>query len=301
MDTATVQRSGAARREYHAGYRRRVSDAVLYFVMILVSFVALFPLLWALSTSFKDLRKVLSLPPQFIPDPFVPHNYVEIFTAVPFHMFLINSAKVTLIVLILRLLACSLAGYSFARLRSPGRDFIFGVLLTALMVPTALAIIPLYMLYQQIGWLDTHLSIIVAPALASTFGTFLMRQFFMTLPRELEEAALMDGANHPQIFARVMLPLTGPALAALAIFTFTATWNSFMEPFVFLRSIDQLTVPVGLSFFGRGSTTFATQGAPPAYNLLMAGSIVAVIPTTIALLIFQKYFTRGIAMTGIKG
>ena len=300
METAAVVRPATARRGTHTTRRRLLLDSAAYVLMTLIGLVAIFPLFWALSTSFKDPRRVLILPPQLIPDPFVPANYVEVFTVVPFHLFLLNSAKVTFLVLVLRLAACSLAGYSFARLRSPGRDVIFGALLAAIMVPTALAIIPLYMIYQKLGWLDTHLSIIVAPGLANTFGTFLMRQFFMTLPKELEEAALIDGASHPEIFARVMLPLAGPSLAALAIFTFTSSWNSFMEPLVFLRSVDNLTVPVGLSFFGRGSTTYATAGTPPAYNLLMAGSMVAIIPTIIVLLIFQKYFTRGIAMTGIK-
>ncbi|HEV8636633.1 MAG TPA: carbohydrate ABC transporter permease [Chloroflexota bacterium] len=279
----------------------RSRAAALYALMLLVALLAVFPLMWAISTSFKDPRRVLTLPPQLIPDPFVPENYLEIFRVVPFHLFIWNSVKVTLFVLVLRLLACSLAGYSFARLRTPGRDVIFGILLASLMVPGALAIIPRYMIYQQLGWIDTHLSIVVAPAIANTFGTFLMRQYFMTLPKELEEAALIDGATHPQIFARVMLPLAGPALAALAIFTFTTSWNSFLEPLVYLRSVDLLTIPPGLSFFGRGSTNYATAAAPPSYNLIMAGSVVAVIPTIAVFLVFQRYFTRGIAMTGLKG
>ncbi|HET6318074.1 MAG TPA: carbohydrate ABC transporter permease, partial [Chloroflexota bacterium] len=168
----------------------RSRAAALYALMLLVALLAVFPLMWAISTSFKDPRRVLTLPPQLIPDPFVPENYLEIFRVVPFHLFIWNSVKVTLFVLVLRLLACSLAGYSFARLRTPGRDVIFGILLASLMVPGALAIIPRYMIYQQLGWIDTHLSIVVAPAIANTFGTFLMRQYFMTLPKELEEAAL---------------------------------------------------------------------------------------------------------------
>lgn len=276
---------------------RRATGGALYALMGLIALVAIFPFLWTLSTSFKESGKVLVIPPQLIPRPFVPDNYVEIFREVPFHLFIVNSIKVTSLVLVLRLLACSLAGYSFARLRSPGRDAIFGVLLASLMVPGALALIPRYFIYQQLGWINTHWAIIVAPAIANTFGTFLMRQFFMTLPKELEEAAIIDGASHPQIFARVMLPLAGPPLAALAIFTFTSNWNSFLEPFVYLRTIDLLTIPPGLSFFGRGSNTTS----PPAYNLIMAGSVVAIIPTFVVFLAFQRYFTRGIAMTGLKG
>jgi len=272
-----------------------ILDGALYVLMILIAVVAVFPLLWALSTSFKEQARVMSLPPQFIPRPFVAENYVEIFQIVPFHLFILNSLKVTLSILVLNLLACSMAGYSFARLRSPGRDAIFGVLLAALMVPGALSLIPRYMLYQQLGWLDTHLSIIVAPALASTFGTFLMRQFFLTLPKELEEAALIDGASYPRIFFQIMLPLAKPALAALAIFTFTTSWNEFLSPLVYLKSVDLLTLPAGLSFFGRSGTT------PPAYNLLMAGSIVAMIPTVVVFLTFQRYFLRGIAVEGLKG
>lgn len=281
----------------HVSLGQRLGDGALYVLMILIALFALFPFAWTVSTSFKESRRVMVIPPQLIPNPFAPDNYAAIFREVPFHLFIVNSIKVTSLVVVLRLLACSLAGYSFARLRSPGRNAVFGVLLASLMVPGALALIPRYFIYQQLGWINTHWAIIVAPALANTFGTFLMRQFFMTLPKELEEAAIIDGASHPQIFARVMLPLAGPPLAALAIFTFTSNWNSFLEPFVYLRTIDLLTIPPGLSFFGRGSNTTS----PPEYNLIMAGSVVAIIPTFVVFLAFQRYFTRGIAMTGLKG
>lgn len=267
----------------------------LYGLCLLVSFTTVFPFLWMLSTSFKEPTEAIVLPPQWIPSPFVFDNYVKLLTSdiLPFPLFFLNSFKITLIVLVGRLLICSLGAYGFARLEFPGRDLAFAMLLAAVMIPEMVPIIPLYIAYANIGWLDTHIPLIIPPIVANTFGTFLLRQFFMTLPKELEDAALIDGANHLDIFWRVMLPLSGPVLATLGIFTFNGTWNDFFHPLVFLNRVQNFTLTVGLAFF---QGEFGTD-----YTRLMAGVMVAVVPVLIVYAFAQQYFTKGIVLSGIKG
>jgi multiple sugar transport system permease protein len=192
-----------------------------------------------------------------------------------------------------RLIVCSLGAYGFARLDFPGRDLAFGMLLASLMIPDMVATIPLYVAYANIGWINTHWPLIVPPIVANTFGTFLLRQFFMGVPKEFEEAALIDGASHLDIYARIMLPLSKPALATLAIFTFLGSWNDFFHPLIYLNSVDQFTVSVGLAFF---QGQFATE-----YTRLMAGVMLSVLPIMVVYSFAQQYFTRGINLSGLKG
>jgi multiple sugar transport system permease protein len=300
--------SASAPREI-ARWEKRTRSALSYAGMSIIAFVTLFPFVWMVTTSLKAANRVNILPPQIIPDPWVWDNFSKVISNVsfPFPVWYFNSLKVTILVLVLRLLACAMAGYGFARLRAPGKNLLFGILLAALMIPEAVTVVPLYVGYKNVPawlggpWLDTHWSIIIRPGLAATFGTFLLRQFFMTLPQELDEAARIDGAGFFTTFWRVMLPLSGPALAALAIFTFTGTWNAFFEPLIFLNNVSLLTIPVGLSFYGSGGGRFATASAPPQYNLLMAGALMALVPVLLVYGAFQRYFTAGIALTGIKG
>ena len=278
-----------------------VLDILLYGLMAAIGALCVFPFLWMLSTSFKANNRVMTTDIKLWPDPFVPQNYVDVLTNpdVPFDLFFFNTAKVTIIVVVLRLIACSMAGYAFARLDFPFKNVLFSMLLASLLIPTAIKIIPLYIGYQRLGWLDTHWAITIEPALANTFGTFLMRQFFMTIPRDLEDAARVDGTSHFGVFWRIALPLSKPALAVITIFTFTATWNNFLEPLVFLQSVGQLTIQPGLSFYGSGGS--GTSFSPSFYNLIMAGGVMALIPVFIVYLAFQRYFTSGITLTGIKG
>ena len=245
---------------------------IRYAVCVLVAMFTVFPFVWMVSTSFKLPAEAITLPPRWIPSPFTFDNYTKLFTSerLPFPLFFLNSMKIALLVVVGRLFICSLGAYGFARLEFPGRDQAFALLLASLMVPEIVQIIPLYTAYAQIGWIDTHWPLIIPPIVANTFGTFLLRQFFLSIPKDLEEAALIDGANHFDIYWRIMLPLAKPALATLAIFTFMGSWNDFLHPLIFLNSTQNFTLTVGLAFF---------QGqAGTEYTRLMAGVVFSVLP-----------------------
>ncbi len=272
-----------------------VAAGARYVLCVLVAAITVFPFLWMVSTSFKLPAEAITLPPKWIPVPFTLENYTRLFTSdlLPFPLFFLNSLKITLLVVVGRLFVCSLGAYGFARLEFPGRDAAFAVLLASLMVPEIVQIIPLYIAYAQIGWIDTHWPLIIPPIVANTFGTFLLRQFFMSIPKDLEEAALIDGANHFDIYWRIMLPLAKPALATLAIFTFMGSWNDFLHPLIFLNSTQNFTLTVGLAFFqGQAGTD---------YTRLMAGVVISVVPILIVYALAQQHFTRGVILSGVKG
>lgn len=288
--TALTNRPALTKRQRFA-----LKAALLYGLIVLISIVTVLPFVWMVSTSFKLPAEAIKVPPEWIPDPVTWENYASLFNSpfLPFPLFVWNSLKITVLVVIGRLFICALGGYGFARLDFPGRDAAFALLLASLMIPGMVMVFPLYFTYARIGWIDTHWPLIVPQIIANTFGTFLMRQFFMTVPQELEDAAIVDGASHFWIFLRVMLPLAGPVLATLAIFTFMGSWNDFFDPLIYLNSTDKFTLTVGLAFF---NSSFATQ-----YTRLMAGVVLALIPILIVYIFAQKYFTRGITLTGIRG
>jgi multiple sugar transport system permease protein len=278
-----------------ASTKQLVGTVIRYAVCVLVAVFTVFPFVWMVSTSFKLPAEAITLPPRWIPSPFTFDNYTKLFTSelLPFPLFFLNSMKIALLVVVGRLFICSLGAYGFARLEFPGRDQAFALLLASLMVPEIVQIIPLYTAYAQIGWIDTHWPLIIPPIVANTFGTFLLRQFFLSIPKDLEEAALIDGANHFDIYWRIMLPLAKPALATLAIFTFMGSWNDFLHPLIFLNSTQNFTLTVGLAFF---------QGqAGTEYTRLMAGVVVSVLPILVVYALAQQYFTRGVVLSGVKG
>lgn len=274
--------------------RRIVAPTATYVVCVIVALVAIGPFVWMLSSSFKEPGDVISLTPRLLPQPFTLENYEYLVNngVLPFIRFLGNSAYITVLVIIGRLFVCALGAYGFARLQFRGRDAAFGLLLASLMIPDMLMVLPLYSAYVKAGLIDTHFPLIIPPIVANTFGTFLLRQFFMTIPKEYDEAALVDGASHFRIFVSIILPLSKPALATLAVLTFVNVWNDFFGPLVYLSDVNKFTVPVGLAFF---QTQDSTQ-----YGPLMAGATLAIIPTVLVFVFAQKYFTRGISMTGIK-
>lgn len=270
----------------------------LYLVIVIVGAITIMPFLWMISTSFKEASEALVPPTSlgaWIPSPIDLTNYTGLFTddLLPFLAFFINSVKITLLVLAGRLLISALAGYGFAVLEFPGRDAAFALLIGSLMIPSMVTIFPLYAMYARIGWIDTHWPLIVPPILANTFGAFLMRQFFLTVPKELGEAAIVDGADQFRVFYHIYLPLSGPALATLAIFTFQGTWNDFFNALIFLNNTKNFTVPVGLAFF---NSNYDTE-----YTRLMAGSCLSMLPILAVYCFAQQYFTRGISLTGLKG
>ena len=276
----------------------RVRVALLWTAIVIVSLITLLPFLWMLSTSLKEPSEAL-VPPTtldtWIPKPVIVDNYTSLFkdTLLPFPAFFFNSVKIAFLVVVGRLFVCAIGGYAFATMEFPGRDAAFAMLLASLMIPSMVTIFPLYVAYARIGWIDTHYPLIVPQIVANTFGTFLMRQFFMTVPKELGEAAIVDGAGQFSIFTRIYLPLSGPVLATLAIFTFQNTWNDFFNALIFLNKTQNFTIPMGLAFF---NSAYGTE-----YTRLMAGSCLSLIPVMIVYCFAQKYFTRGISLTGLKG
>ena len=271
---------------------RLAASVLLYVAVTIGALVMIMPFAWMLLASVKDLGQIYQVPPNWIPNPFVFQNYTNAWTAVPFDTGYINSTIVTVTVVVANLLTCSMAAYAFARIEFPLRHTLFILFLATLMVPEQVTIIPLYIIIESVGLIDTLLSLIIPYALFNAFGVFLLRQFIKSLPVDLEEAAIVDGANRWTIYWRIVLPLIRPALAAFGIFTFLFQWNNFFRPLIFLNSIENYTVPLAINFFrGQYATDFA---------LLMAGSAISIVPVLIVYVIGQRQIIEGIATTGLK-
>jgi multiple sugar transport system permease protein len=279
-------------------YRRRTSPESVVFSLLLHVFlipgsiIMVGPFIWMAITSLKNNAQAFSFPPSFIPDPVVWSNYPASLQALPFGEAYFNSFYIALIVVVVDLTTAAMAGYAFARIRFPGRNVIFILFLATLMIPFQLTIIPLFIIMKDLGWLDTHLALIVPASLFDAFGVFLMRQFIKGIPIELEEAAIVDGANRWTLFWRIILPLLRAPLSALGIFTFLGQWNSFFIPLIMLNSPDLFTVPLMLNqFLGQ----YTSQ-----WTLVMAGSMIAVLPVLIVYILAQRQIIQGIALTGLK-
>jgi multiple sugar transport system permease protein len=273
--------------------RFKPATILLHAVLLIGAVIMTVPFIWMVSSALKDLGQVFLVPPKWVPHPFVWGNFKASFTALPFGRAYINSFYINIIVVVAQLITCSMAAYAFAKIRFPFRESIFILFLATMMVPGQVTIIPLYLIMKNLGWLDTHLPLIVPAALLNAFGVFLLRQFFMGIPKEMEEASIIDGANRWTIYTRVMLPLVKPALSALAIFTFLGMWNSFFYPLIFLNTPSTFTVPMMLNLY-RGM--YATD-----WTLMMAGASIALIPVLIVYIIGQRYIIEGVTLSGIKG
>ena len=277
--------------------KKKKSSAVLrrvllYIVLILIAVIMVVPFLWMLSTSLKTQYDAVKIPPVWIPDPPQWENYVKLFTEQPMFQFMLNTIKIVFFVVLGQLFFSSLAAYSFARISFKGRNVVFFFYIATLMVPGQVTMIPTYLMFAKAGLTDNHLALIL-PAFFSAFGLFLLRQFFMSLPRELEEAAEIDGCNPFMTYWRIMLPLVVPAMLTLGVFTLMNTWNDYMGPLIYLSSPEKYTMTLGIAYF---KGVYTTQ-----WNIVMAGSIVSVVPILIAYLCAQKYFIEGIAFSGVKG
>ncbi|WP_248737593.1 carbohydrate ABC transporter permease [Neobacillus rhizosphaerae] len=249
------------------------------------------PFLWMILTSLKTYTESIHVPPVIIPKDLQWGNYKEVFGLLPFFKFMFNTFIITVARTAGQLFLCSLAAYAFARIEFPGRNILFMLALSVLMVPGQVFLLPQYMIMVKLGWLNT-LQAVIVPGIFSAFGTFLLRQFFMGLPKELEEAARLDGCNHFQIYWRIMLPLAKPGLIALGIFTTLWSWNELMWPMIVNSSPESMTLSVGLSSL---QGQYLTN-----YPILMAGSFLAILPMLILFIILQKQFIEGIAVTGGK-
>ena len=263
----------------------------IHIILILGVFVTIVPFIWMILTSLKTLGESTQIPPIIFPKKLNWSNYTEAISTLPFLQFYINTIVSTIAKTLGQVILCSMAAYAFARIEFPGRDIIFVIVLSVLMVPGQIFLLPQYIIMQKLGLLNTIRALIL-PGLFSAFGTFLLRQFFMTLPKELEEAAMLDGCSHFRIYWNIMMPLAKPGLSALAIFTALWSWNDLMWPLIVNTSPDKMTLSAGLaSLQGQHLTNFP---------VLMAGSVLAIWPMIIVFILFQKSFIEGIAMSGTK-
>ncbi|MFA4920958.1 MAG: carbohydrate ABC transporter permease [Candidatus Neomarinimicrobiota bacterium] len=273
---------------------KRLVDYLSYILLILTGIVVILPFVWMILSSFKTAGEIWTFPPVFMPKKFQWSNYVEAWKALPFDRFFINSLLVTIFVTVGQLFTCSLGGYAFARLRFPGKDKLFLMYLATMMIPFPVLMIPLFIIMQSFGWIDTLKSIIV-PGLFSAWGTFLMRQFMMGIPRTLEDAAKIDGCSYWGLYWKIIVPLCKPVFATLGIFTFMGTWNQFFWPLIMINTISNKTLPLGLVMF---QTRIAAE---TPWHLIMAASCATVLPIIILFIIGQKYYVKGIVTSGLKG
>ena len=273
----------------------RRQDVATWIRTILVglgALVMLFPFLWMVATSLTADANLFVTPPQLIPDPLVTDSYRRLLGDFPLGRWMLNSVLVAVISTTLQVLTSAMAAYAFTRFVFRGRDLLFTLYLATMMVPIQVLLVPLFIEMQLLGLVDSYPALIL-PLIASPFGVFLLRQSLLTLPRELEEAAFVDGANHWMVFTRIVLPNVKPALATFGVFAFMASWNSFLWPLVIVSSESMMTLPLGLSsLHGRYST---------AWNLVMAGSTLSLLPIVAVYLVAQRYVVQGVAQSGLKG
>jgi multiple sugar transport system permease protein len=262
-----------------------------YLILSILALSMILPFLWMLNTSLMDELEVYQFPPKFLPSKFRLSNFVEAMKLQPFPRFFLNTVIVSLISVAGQLLFCSMAAYAFARLRFRWRDKIFAVYLSTMMIPAIVTIIPAFLIINIFGWMNTYWALFT-PMLSSVWGIFLLRQFFQTIPRDIEDAARVDGASEFVIFWKIIIPLSKPALATLAIFAFMGSWKDFLWPLIVTNRVDMRTVEIGIAYF---STLYQTD-----WPHQMASAVIVMLPIIIVFLIAQKYFIRGITLTGFK-
>ncbi|MEV7619034.1 carbohydrate ABC transporter permease [Microbacterium sp. NPDC089321] len=292
--TIAIVAPGSTRRRPGGAAKRRRGPVLLHIILIVAGISMVFPFIWMVLTSFKTLPQLLQNPLEFLPNPWTVDNYSEAWNAVPFGQAYLNSAYITVLVVVGTLITASMAGYAFARIRFKGSKVLFIVFLATQMIPAQVTLIPFYLLMSNLGWVDSHLALIVPGMIANPFAVFLMRQFVLSLPKELEEAALVDGAGRLRTFFSIVLPNLRPGLAALAIITALGVWNAFLFPLVLLNSPDLFTVPLLL-------TSFQGQHGSINYGLVMAASAIATVPMLIVFVIGQRKILNSMAASGLGG
>jgi multiple sugar transport system permease protein len=273
--------------------QRRLGHTLVYLLLLLGAVVIMTPLWWMLTTAIKQPSEVFSFPPTFWPKVVQWRNFIDIFEKAPFLTYFRNTLFITLMDLVGTLISSSMVGFAFARLRWRGRDLLFVITLATMMLPNAVTIIPRYLIFKELRWLDSFYPLWAPSFFGYGFFIFLMRQFYTTISYDLDDAARIDGCSPWGIWWRVALPLTKPALAACGIFTFNATWNDFLGPLIYLSSADKLTLALGLMAFRGPHVT--------DFHYLMAASTVAMLPVVILFFVTQRYFIQGIVFTGVKG
>lgn len=291
MANGTYAASGSVSRRSIQKLKR----SLIYIVVVLLAIVILVPFFWMFSTALQAEGDIFSWPPQWIPNPPQWHNFLDAWTAMPFNRFLMNTVFIVTLGIVGEMVSATLVAYGFARFRFPGSDFIFIILLATMMLPFHVTLIPTFLIWQSLGLTGEFDPLVLRSWTAwGPFYIFLLRQFFLSLPRELDDAAEMDGANTFQTFYYVMLPQMVPALLAVAIFAFRGYWNDFLGPLIYLTNMDLYTLNVGMYFFMGG------VNEAPQWNYLMAMSVIVALPVIVLFFAAQRYFIEGITFTGIK-
>lgn len=267
-----------------------------YLVLILITFTMVIPFIWMISTSFRPSGSAFSYPPQLIPTEISFESYQLLFTRVPFGRYFINTLIVTALTLVGQLVITSLAAYGFARLKFIGRDALFVLYLATMMIPYQVTLIPLFLIVTGLGWINTFQGLVI-PAISSVFAIFLLRQAFLGIPQDYQDAARIDGASEWTIYSRIFLPLNGPALATLAVFAFMGSWTDLLWPLLISRTAEMRTLELGLAYFNASATAYRQTNWP----LVMAASVVVMLPVLIIYFFAQRYFIQGIALSGVKG
>jgi multiple sugar transport system permease protein len=274
--------------------KQALADAFWYVVLAGFALVLALPLIWLISTSLKTGAQTFVMPPKWIPAPVVWQNYPEAFQTVPFHKYFWNTIQIVVWATLGTLLTASMAGFAFARLRFPGRGILFGFVLSTIMLPGIVTLIPTFIVFRMLGWINTFLPLTVPFWLGGgAFNIFLFRQFFMTIPYELDEAARIDGAGNFRIYWNIILPLSKPVLATIAVFSFIHHWNDFFLPLIYLQNANKWTMAIGLQGF---KDLYSTS-----WNLMMAASTAMILPLLLLFFLAQRYFISGIQMSGIAG
>ncbi|RDW15348.1 carbohydrate ABC transporter permease [Oceanobacillus chungangensis] len=276
---------------------RRSTKIIIYLFLLLYSITTLFPFLWMVAASFKTSGAIFEIPPKLIPDLLFKEgmwsNYIEVLTEHNFLKYLGNSLFISTVASLGQLLTCSLAAFAFARMEFKGKNIIFAVLIAMMMIPVEVTIIPEFLMFSSINWLNTYLPLIVPSLLVGSFGTFMLREFYQSIPSSLVDAAIMDGAKPFQIYRRIFLPLSKAPLATLFIIAFMNNWNDILRPVLYINSPEKRTVTLGLTEF---QSLYSTD-----WNLLLTASVIAIIPMIIIFIVAQKYIIEGMVNSGIKG
>lgn len=289
--TPTVQPTTASQAGRR--FQRWGQQVIAHLVLLIGSFFFVAPMLFMVSTSLKAMRQISRFPPEWIPDPVIWGNYPGVFTYAPMHKFLLNTLIIVLPTIIGAVFTSALAAYAFARLRAPGKNALFLLVLSTMMLPSIVTLVPTYILFAKLQWVGTFRPLVIPALAGSAFNIFLLRQFFLTIPRELEDAALIDGCSRLRIFVSIIVPLAKPVLATVTVFAFMAAWNDYLGPLIYLGNEAQYTLTLGLQAF--------VQYHRAEWGMLMAASTMMVLPVILLFFFAQKNFVQGITLTGIKG
>lgn len=275
-------------------WQRRILVGGALLLVTLGGALELFPLAWMLSTALKDKYAVMALPPEWIPQPILWENFYTALTFMPFDRFFLNTAFITALALIGHVASSAIIAFAFARLRAPGRGLLFGLVLSTMMLPGQVTLIPTYVLFSKLDWLDTFRPLIVPAYFGSPFYIFLLRQYYMTIPLEMDEAARIDGASLLRVFWQIILPLSRAPLTTVAIFSFMWNWNNFFGPIIYINSYENWTLSIAL----KGFTGMYGQ---TRWDLLMAASLMVLLPCVVLFFFTQRHFIQGIVISGVKG